>query len=110
MANSAITAPTPMLMPSMVSAARSLLAASVCSDRRATSSRYMRLLPNGLRRHLVWAGQYLVANWIIAGDQTIRDADDAARMVSNARVVRHKDNSDPALLVQALEKAHDLRT
>ncbi len=117
---SAITAPTPMLMPIMVRKARSLLATSVprASLISLEQAHGMSFSPlhRLLRRHGVEFGSGSPGQatiWsrhrLVAGDLAVGDADDAVGVFGDAQVVRDEDDGDAALRVQPLEQAHDLR-
>src|SRR5262245_60407933 len=99
MAIKATTAPTPMMMPSMVSAERSLLAASarramrkfsgkfmVCLSRRRSGRRLFgqRLLAGARRPGGQWVFDHFVAH-----DAAVGDADHPGCVAGDKRIVRH---------------------
>src|SRR5260221_14293957 len=115
MAISATTAPTPMMMPSMVSAERSLLAASARRAMRKFSAKFMAYLSG--RRGRGWGGvfrQGLIAgpgrsgrqrvfNHLVAHDHAVGNAHHPPGVPGDKRVVRHVNHGLAQLGVQPLE-------
>src|SRR5512137_453281 len=85
-----MTAPTPMMMPSMVKMARSLL------DNKA--------------RRAIWTLSVMLisADHLVAFHQPITDVDDAAGLLGYCGIMRHKDDGDTTFLVQLAKDGHDL--
>ena len=112
MATIAITAATPMMMPSMVSAERILLMRSapnaICMlalsffmtpapplGRRAASLQFLRRIA---RR----------ANRLVAYDPAVLERDDALSVERNIGLMRHHHDADAFFAIQPLEDRHDL--
>ena len=104
----AITAATPITMPSIVSAERSLLRRSARSAVRSViAASFMR--PSRAR----WASCGLPARdggrlRDVGDDLPVAHGDDARGEAGDVRLVRHEDHRHPALAVQALEERDDL--
>src|SRR5215472_11367887 len=104
----AITAPTPMMMPSMVNSVRILLRASARKAIRNVERRSIALLffqdRQGLQ-HLRGAG--LVGDDFIAADFAVAEDDSPPRKLRDVVLVRHQHNRQP-LPVQRLQDLHHL--
>ena len=100
-ATMAITAATPMTMPSMVSRLRRAFAMMAESAERMASINLMRRPPRPRSR----ASSGRLA--LILDDAAVPEAHEAAGMAAHIGVVRHEHDGD-ALAVQLLEQAQDL--
>src|SRR5690349_10535077 len=108
MATMTMTAPTPMMMPSMVSRVRILFL------RMLFPAMLMSLLAFMLPRHRELVAFCKVSRGIVtveyrhvAADHAVAHLDDALHVLCNIRLVRHHHDGD-ALVVQLLEQRHDL--
>ena len=129
----AMTAATPMIMPSIVSAVRSLLRPSALkairsvmnSDMRAVrsySSSAPAVSPPGcrffglhdlIRLRRRQRGQFVgrvapARHRLVGDDAAVTEADEPRAVLGDVHLVRDEEHRDAALLVQALEDAHDL--
>ncbi len=99
MATMAITAPTPMMMPSMVRNARSLLRARARSAiRNVINQAFTR---SSCHRHLVRLGLSEIT-------APSREDDLPLGMLGDVRLVGHENNGNTLIAIQVLKQTHDL--
>ena len=113
--SSVITAPTPMMMPSIVSAERSLFTESARSARRSCSVRSIALSQShaALRHADAVAvgrvtGDARLCDVFVPDNHAIIDVQDAAGVLGDVGLMRHQDHRDALVDVQLLEEAHHL--
>src|SRR6476660_3273558 len=105
-----MTAATPMIMPSIVSAVRILLRPSALSAMRRIISTDMGLVP--LRRQR-WQSRELalsqapVLDDLVADDLPVAERDDSSTVFRDVGLVRDQHHRDPNLAVQTLANPHD---
>src|ERR1700704_604395 len=107
-ASMAMTAPTPTIIPSMVSTERSLFLARarIAIRKRAPKSMIGSILQ--CRKGLEYFGcARPISHWFVASQFSITELNRALRELGNIRLVRNKDDGQ-ALVVELLENSHDL--
>src|ERR1051325_8751606 len=109
----AITAATPMMMPSIVNAARILFLTSARKATRMIISKVICLLVffffvvlDDRQVLQLFRRITLMFDLVIALDLSILEHDDALRVFRDVRFVRHEHERDAALAIQALENLH----
>src|SRR5881296_612060 len=105
----AITAPTPMMMPSIVRVERSLFRPSA---RSATRIKVKKMIIGSIlqRRH---PGYHLgrdasMGHSLVLQDAAVAKGDDALGEIGDVGLVRHQDDRQVLTLVQLLEDLHDV--
>src|SRR5436309_14333233 len=111
MDTSTLTAPTPITIPSIVSAVRSLLRPSArnATLRMANRFIFIALLVFGFRRHLPqnFSSVLPVFNLDISPDAAVPELNHAAGMLRNIRLVSHCDEDEIPLAIQSVKDLHD---
>src|ERR1041384_4796058 len=103
-----ITAPTPMMMPSIVSRVRSVYLRMLCQAIPMSRTAFMsRRLRPGCDQLRLGRGDPGRGHRVVADDPPVTELDDAAGVLRDVGLVGHQDDGD-ALLVQRLEQRHHL--
>src|SRR5215467_14650939 len=103
-----MTAPTPMMMPSIVSPVRSLLRFNARTATLRIASRFIVLVLAfcwKLAQHFARVPSTLDRK--VPSYTAIAELNNSIRVLGNVRFVRHQDDRQIALTVQSLEDLHD---
>src|SRR5574337_354790 len=106
----AITAATPMMIPSMVRADRSRLILSALKAILTLTKRFIDRLPRFVCRALLQLLERCpwLLNRLIPQQQAVLKEEHAPGVGGNVRLMRHQNDGDPRLPVQPLENRHNL--
>src|SRR5450756_1811254 len=105
-----MTAPTPMIIPSIVSAVRILFRLSAFRAIRNVMNIVMALLVHRHRRQSgkLYAGDPAIRDLLVRLDHPVAERDDAGAVFGDVALVCDEEHGNPAFLVQRLEHVHDL--